>query len=132
MAFGLPIQFRFFFAAFIVAVFAVPFQLAASPLDKKACEKLVAEKKSLVEQGAEKNKGKGPEWAKAHLKPTQLEQVKRYIAVDEQLKFRCKSTSAKKKHVEKKKQHKKKKAKTNNAKPSNTKKDGAEKNTHGG
>jgi hypothetical protein len=61
----------------------------AAPLEKAECEKLKAEKKSLVVLGVEKNMAKGPEWVKANLEASQLDLIKRYLTVDEQLKFRC-------------------------------------------
>jgi hypothetical protein len=63
--------------------------LAADPLDKPACDRLQAEKQTLVVLGVDKEYTKGPEWAKANLAPSELNLLKRYIDLDEQLKFRC-------------------------------------------
>lgn len=63
--------------------------LQAKPLDKEACKGLEAEKKTLVASGIVKQMAKGALWAKENMSSAQLEQVKRYITVDEQLQFRC-------------------------------------------
>lgn len=63
--------------------------VSADPLDKPACERLQAEKQTLVVLGVDKEFTKGPEWAKANLAPSELNLLKRYIDLDEQLKFRC-------------------------------------------
>jgi LAS superfamily LD-carboxypeptidase LdcB len=64
-------------------------ELQAEPLDKEACKKLQTEKKSLVASGIVKQMAKGALWAKKNMSSAQLELVKRYITVDEQLQFRC-------------------------------------------
>jgi hypothetical protein len=63
--------------------------LAAEPLDKDACGKLQAEKQSLVVLGVDKEFAKGPDWAKANLAQAELDLLKRFLTVEEQLKFRC-------------------------------------------
>ena len=63
--------------------------LAAEPLDKDSCGRLQAEKQSLVVLGVDKEFAKGPDWAKANLGQAELNLLKRYLTVDEQLKFRC-------------------------------------------
>ena len=63
--------------------------LSADPLDKAACDRLQAEKQTLVVLGVNKEFTKGPEWAKANLAQSELNLLKRYIDLDEQLKFRC-------------------------------------------
>lgn len=63
--------------------------LSADPLDKPACDRLQAEKQTLVVLGVDKEFGRGPEWAKANLAQSELNLLKRYIDLDEQLKFRC-------------------------------------------
>jgi hypothetical protein len=74
----------------LLTAFALrPVPANAAPLEKAECEKLKAEKKSLVVLGVEKNMAKGPEWVKANLEASQLDLIKRYLTVDEQLKFRC-------------------------------------------
>lgn len=76
-------------SAFLAALLAGPLGLAAEPLDKEACERLQAEKQSLVTLGVDKDFAKGADWAKANLGEAQLSLLKRYLALDENLKFRC-------------------------------------------
>ena len=78
----------------LAALAIAPLPLGAAPLEKQECERLKAEKQSLAVLGVEKEIAKGPEWVKANLKEPQLDLVKRYIAVDEQLKFRCRPALA--------------------------------------
>jgi hypothetical protein len=68
---------------------AFPLGAAADSLDKEACDKLQAEKQTLVVLGVDKEFAKGADWAKANLKPAELNLIKRYIIIDETLKFRC-------------------------------------------
>ena len=89
--------------------------LQAKPLDTKTCKVLVTEKKSLIARGVAKQMAKGALWAKENLTSAQLKQIKRYITVDEQLKFRCQK--ALKVHAKKKS---KKKKKTASSKKKNT------------
>jgi hypothetical protein len=63
--------------------------LSADPLDKPACDRLQSEKQTLAVLGVDKEFAKGPDWAKANLAQSELNLLKRYIDVDEQLKFRC-------------------------------------------
>ena len=67
---------------------------SASPLDSDSCARLRAERESLLGLGLEENIAKGAEWAKTHLTPADLNLVKRYLEVYEQLKFRCESVVA--------------------------------------
>jgi hypothetical protein len=62
---------------------------AAEPLDKDACGKLQSEKQALVVLGVDKEFAKGPEWAKTNLAQAELNLLKRYLSIEEQLKFRC-------------------------------------------
>jgi acyl-CoA synthetase (AMP-forming)/AMP-acid ligase II len=76
-------------AAFILGAVALPLSASADPLDKEACGKLQSEKQALVVLGVDKEFAKGPEWAKANLGQAELNLLKRYLTIDEQLKFRC-------------------------------------------
>jgi hypothetical protein len=64
-------------------------QLAAEPLDKEACDKLKVEKQGLMVLGVDQEFAKGPDWAKSNLTPPELDLIKHFISVEEQLKFRC-------------------------------------------
>ncbi len=75
--------------ALLAGLAFAPLAASAAPLDQKECERLKAEKRSLAGLGVEKDMAKGPEWVKANLQASQLDLIKRYLTVDEQLKFRC-------------------------------------------
>jgi hypothetical protein len=77
------------FLAVLGAGMAMASGLSAEPLDKEACERLQSEKQTLVVLGVDKEFSKGPEWAKANLAQSELNLLKRYIDLEEQLKFRC-------------------------------------------
>jgi hypothetical protein len=61
----------------------------AEPLAKEECDKLKGEQAELISAGAKDQLGRGAAWGKANLTPEQVKRVERYIAVDEQLSFRC-------------------------------------------
>ena len=65
--------------------------VSAEPLPQERCEALAAELSLLEGGGAGENILKGPEWAKANLKPEQITYVRRLITVRELLLFRCRS-----------------------------------------
>jgi hypothetical protein len=77
------------FLAVLGAGMAMASGLSAEPLEKEACERLQSEKQTLVVLGVDKEFSKGPEWAKANLAQSELNLLKRYIDLEEQLKFRC-------------------------------------------
>ncbi len=62
---------------------------AANPLDEDACKRLQTERQALTVLGMDRYFAKGADWAKAHLTVADLDQLKRYLDVYEQLKFRC-------------------------------------------
>lgn len=62
---------------------------AAEPLGEKECARLLAEQHALIRIGVKKHMARGPEWAKANLTESDLNLIKRFISVDEMLKFRC-------------------------------------------
>ncbi|NJM35363.1 MAG: hypothetical protein HC850_12390 [Rhodomicrobium sp.] len=62
---------------------------ASAALDDDACNKLRTERQALMVLGIDKYFVKGAEWAKANLTVADLNLVKRYLDVYEQLKFRC-------------------------------------------
>ena len=74
---------------FLLGLLSAPFSLAAEPLDKDACGRLQAEKQTLMVLGVDKQFAKGPEWAKANLAGADLANIRRFLNVEEQLKFRC-------------------------------------------
>lgn len=61
----------------------------AERLDWKACEALKSERAALEGKGVRGQMERGPEWAATNLSAAKLVTIRRYIEVDEQLKFRC-------------------------------------------
>jgi hypothetical protein len=61
----------------------------AVPLDAPACEQLRQEMSALERSGARINLAKGADWARANLKPDQLQQVEKLIDSEAQFLFRC-------------------------------------------
>jgi len=76
--------------AVLVAAFA---QARASPLDADTCTKLKSEHSQLELAGIEADLAKGPEWAKVNLASEKIEQIRRFIELEEQLLFRCRGKS---------------------------------------
>jgi hypothetical protein len=66
---------------------------SAAGLDKEACGTLALELKGLQALKVEELMAKGPDWAVANLSQGDLNLIQRFIEVDEQIKFRCKSPS---------------------------------------
>jgi hypothetical protein len=62
---------------------------AAEPLPKEECDKLKAEQADLTAAGVRDQLGRGADWGKANLNADQMRRVARYIALEEQLSFRC-------------------------------------------
>jgi hypothetical protein len=77
-------------AAALFACLLTPVNPAFSvPLDKQACEDLALERQGLVALKVEDLMAKGAEWAASHLSLGDLNLVRRFSEVDEQIKFRC-------------------------------------------
>lgn len=68
-------------------------QARAAPLDAETCNKLMVEHEALETAGVEQSLAKGPEWAKANLSPDKIEQVRRFIELEELIQFRCRAKS---------------------------------------
>lgn len=74
----------------IAAILIGPQRALAEPLDEEGCLRLESEREALTVLGIDKYFENGVEWAKANLTVADLNLVKRYLNVYEQLKFRCK------------------------------------------
>jgi hypothetical protein len=68
-------------------------QARATPLDTETCNKLMVEHETLENAGVEQSLAKGPEWAKANLSPDKIEQIRRFIELEELVQFRCRAKS---------------------------------------
>lgn len=77
-------------AAVVVAATAwASATLRAEPMAKDACDAAEAERATLVAGGVPEALKKGPAWAKANLAAAKIKDVERYIALQEQLLFKC-------------------------------------------
>ena len=63
--------------------------ITAEELDKAICLGLKKEKGTLVRSGIPQTMKKGHDWAQDNLDQTGLNDIKRYIYIEEQLLFRC-------------------------------------------
>lgn len=61
----------------------------AQPITKEACDTAQAEQQALVRAGIPDQVKKGPAWTEANLGSAKMKDVQRYIALQEQLLFRC-------------------------------------------
>ena len=71
-----------------------PVAVRANPLDEQACQRLRTERQALTVLGIDKHVEKGAGWAKERLTVADLNLVKRYLDVFEQIKFRCEKVVA--------------------------------------
>lgn len=85
-------RFPLYLAALAALVVALA-QARASPLDADSCAKLQLEQTALEQAGVEADMAKGPDWASANLPPRRIDQILRFIEVQELLLFRCKGKS---------------------------------------
>lgn len=74
-------------------VFFVLLSTAATAGDLEAdvaqCRTYETERTALMATGIDADMQKGPDWARSNLPANRLQQIMRYIHLDEQLKFRC-------------------------------------------
>ena len=64
----------------------------AVPLDREACQTLEAERKALLTGEVRAALERGPDWVKDHLHTAdKIEEVRKYLLVEEQLEFRCRT-----------------------------------------
>lgn len=77
-------------------IIAAVFALSSSPAwavsleaSVSECRAYEAEQAKLVQNGIAADMEKGPAWASANLPANRLQQIMRFIHVEEQLKFRC-------------------------------------------
>lgn len=73
----------------VMALWAALTPAAAAPLDAEECGRLAEEHKVLVGAGIEAQLAKGPDWGRDNLDQAQLDRIKQFLAIEEQLRFRC-------------------------------------------
>ncbi|HZV21734.1 MAG TPA: hypothetical protein VE986_09345 [Hyphomicrobiales bacterium] len=72
----------------------ISFSAEAAPLDKNACARLAQDLQNMKAIEVDKLMEKGPAWAASHLSATDLNLIRQYIDLDEQMKFRCSAPSS--------------------------------------
>ncbi len=82
------------FGAAISTLVALLAPAASAPLDKDACAKLALDMQNMKMLEVDKLMENGPAWAASHLSSDDLNLVRLYIELDEQLKFRCSAPSS--------------------------------------
>jgi hypothetical protein len=82
---------RFFAVALVTASTAVMFGVGAvaKPLDRGSCLKLKAEQQKMLTREMQAALDRGPDWVKDHLNPADIEKVRKFLAVEEMIEFRC-------------------------------------------
>jgi len=73
----------------VVALLATPRIATAEMLDEPACNQLKNEQQRLAAEGLKTEMLHGPDWAKANLPASRMEQIKLLMEVEEQINFRC-------------------------------------------
>lgn len=76
------------------SVFLLIFGWATTPgragmLDAESCRRHKSEYDTLGASGIREMMAKGPDWAKTNLTKERIEQVRRYLALEEDVRFRC-------------------------------------------
>lgn len=79
---------RFSFSV-AVAALLLPQASQAEMLDEPACNALKNEQARLAAAGLKTEMLQGPDWAKANLPPSRLQEIKHLMEVEEQINFRC-------------------------------------------
>jgi hypothetical protein len=75
------------FTAIVLASASTPGR--AGILDAESCRRHKSEYDTLGASGIREMMAKGPEWAKANLTKERMEQVRRYLTLEEDVRFRC-------------------------------------------
>jgi len=75
------------FALFLFAGLASDGQ--ARPLKKEVCKALAAERTTLAKKDVIDALLKGPEWSRSNIPADAIQRIRRYLEVEEQLRFRC-------------------------------------------
>ena len=61
----------------------------AEPLDKNSCANLQVERSKLLTRDMQAALDQGPDWVKTHLNDPEIEKVRHFLSVEEQIQFRC-------------------------------------------
>lgn len=88
-AFVTPRRRRFAMAAAAGAIMLSAAAAHAAMLDPETCRKLKTEHDSMNASGLREMLAKGPDWAKSNLTKERMDQLKRFLTVEEDVRFRC-------------------------------------------
>ena len=61
----------------------------AEPLDKESCANLQTQRKQLLNRDMQAALDQGPDWVKSHLSEPEIDRVRNFLAIEEQIEFRC-------------------------------------------
>ena len=61
----------------------------AEPLDKESCANLQSQRKQLLNRDMQAALDQGPDWVNNHLSEPEIDRVRKFLAVEEQIEFRC-------------------------------------------
>lgn len=73
----------------VAVMMGAPGIATAGMLDEPACNQLKNEQQRLASEGLKTEMLHGPDWAKANLPASRLDEIKRLMEVEEQINFRC-------------------------------------------
>jgi len=62
---------------------------SAEPLDKESCSSLQAKRGQLLTKEMQAALDRGPDWVKTHLNETEIDRVRQFLNIEEQIEFRC-------------------------------------------
>lgn len=83
---------RHAFAAAVLAVVGAHLLVdpaGAGMLDQESCRRIKSEFDTLAASGLREIMAKGPDWAKSNVTKERMEQIRRYLALEEDVRFRC-------------------------------------------
>ena len=66
-----------------------PTWAGAEPLDKQSCSSLQTDRTKLLTRDMKAALDQGPDWVKTHLNEAEIDQVRRFLNIEEQIEFRC-------------------------------------------
>jgi hypothetical protein len=61
----------------------------AEPLDRESCANLQNDRKQLLNKEMQTALDHGADWVKSHLSETEIDRVRKFLAIEEQIEFRC-------------------------------------------
>jgi hypothetical protein len=61
----------------------------AEPLDRESCANLQSDRKQLLNREMQAALDHGPDWVKSHLSEPEIDRVRKFLAIEEQIEFRC-------------------------------------------